>query len=53
VEVSAFLVGAPVFKTGGRCSAPPAGSIPVHLRHRPKCGFVAAGRENRRRQKSE
>jgi hypothetical protein len=26
-------VAPPVFKTGGRCSAPPAGSIPVRLRH--------------------
>src|ERR1700733_5339681 len=45
VEVSAFLVGAPVFKTGGRCSAPPAGSIPVHLRHQLKHGCSAAGHE--------
>ena len=47
MEVSAFLVGAPVFKTGGRCSAPPAGSIPVHLRHRrphPACRWWECAR---------
>src|SRR6266576_1218941 len=31
-EASGFLVAPPVFKTGGRRSASPAGSIPVRLR---------------------
>src|SRR6266567_3088745 len=32
-EASGRLVGSPVFKTGGRRSASPAGSIPVRLRY--------------------
>jgi hypothetical protein len=35
VEVYAFLVGATVFKTGETEVLGLAGSIPVHLRHRP------------------
>src|SRR6266567_5110992 len=32
-EASGFLVGPPVFKTGERCAAALAGSIPVRLRN--------------------
>jgi hypothetical protein len=35
VEVYAFLVGVTVFKTGETEYLGLAGSIPVHLRHRP------------------
>jgi hypothetical protein len=31
-EASGYLVGPPVFKTGERCAAALAGSIPVRLR---------------------
>ena len=52
VEVYAFLVGATVFKTGETEVLGLAGSIPVHLRHRPgrpraiptPCGAAAANR---------
>ena len=33
----------PVFKTGGRRSASPAGSIPVRLRHQPSPAEPAGG----------
>ncbi len=33
-EASGCLVAPPVFKTGGRRDASPAGSIPVRLRYR-------------------
>ena len=41
VEVYAFLVGATVFKTGETGSLGLAGSIPVHLRHRPASALTA------------
>ena len=34
MEVSGHLVGSPAFKAGGTGDPRPAGSIPVHLRHR-------------------
>ena len=40
-EVSGHLVGSPAFKAGGTGDPRPAGSIPVHLRHRP--GHDATG----------
>ena len=41
MEVYAFLVGATVFKTGETGSLGLAGSIPVHLRHRPASALIA------------
>ncbi len=44
VEVSEHLVGSPAFKAGGTGDPRPAGSIPVHLRHRPlRQGDAQAG----------
>jgi hypothetical protein len=34
MEVSGYLVGSAAFKAVGRGEPPPAGSIPVHLRHK-------------------
>ena len=35
MEVSGYLVGSAAFKAVGTSEPRPAGSIPVHLRHRP------------------